>query len=142
MPINGSVAPVCPISRSQAVPGMPGLRIPSVPLVQDLSSAIQALNQIAAIIPQLTTPVPLNNVFPSQDFPLLRGNSGPTQDGGGNFTEKRKQNWTEVGRDRETVRVTNPDDDSQWIEIDRIIHLEYRANKDGSGNTLVWNHYP
>ena len=88
MPVNGSVAPVCPISRSQAVPAQPLIKRPGLPMVNELPSVINALNQIIIM---------LNN---------------PPQ----NFVENR--------RVTETVRVYNPNDREQWVDVERINYLQ------------------
>src|SRR5262245_34816165 len=43
---NGSVAPVCPVSKSQAVPGGPGALLPLPPRAVDLPTTIYAVNQL------------------------------------------------------------------------------------------------
>jgi len=47
-----------------------------------------------------------------------------------------KTDWTEKARETETVRVTNPDDDSQFVDVERIKRLVMENSK--SGQTLEW----
>lgn len=88
MPINGSVAPVCPVSRSQGVPGQPPVKRPGLPMVNDLPSVISTLNQIIIML-----------------------NAPP-------------QNFVEVDRATEIVRVYNPKDREQWVDVERINYLQ------------------
>lgn len=122
-------APVCPISRSQPVPGMPGTRLPYIPLAVDLPSAIAALH---AINLHLMQPTMINNVYPPEPIPRP-GTDGPNQDGGG---RPKKPRWVEVGRVSDTMRISNIDDDEAWVELDVIKELTFRD--EASGNYLYW----
>jgi hypothetical protein len=88
---NESVAPACPVTRSELPPSQPGIKIPFVPKATDLDSAIKAINQIIDI--------------------LVGGDSGPTI------------RWLEKERATEIVRITNPDDEDQWVDVERITML-------------------
>lgn len=87
---NGSVAPVCPISRPQAFPPQPGIQLPFVPLANDLPSAIQAINALHTII----------------------ASTGPAS-----------IRWLEKERVTQQVRITNPQDSSQYVDVLRITKL-------------------
>ena len=88
-PVNQSVAPVCPISRSQAVPAQPPRKRPGLPLVNDLPSVINTLNQIIIML----------NDLPDQ--------------------------YVETKRVTETVRVYNPQDHEQWVDVERINYVQW-----------------
>src|SRR4029077_7237245 len=116
-PTNGSAkliakliaAPVCPISRSQAAPGMPGIRVPAAPKAVDLPSAIQAANTTKNILQQIIAdqrPV-IHKI--GQPSPNPSGGSSPVSHGGGGSTVKRS-NWAEVERNTEIWRFTSPND--------------------------------
>ena len=127
-PINGSKAPVCPISRDQALPGMPGRTISAIPRVTDLPSVIAALNQIALI---LNPGVNSGNsdgysIGGSVSIPA-DGLDGPEQDGGGG--PKRKKYWEEIDRGVEQVEVFNPDDHDISIKFPRIYQLIFEENR-------------
>ena len=112
MPVNGSVAPVCPTSRSQAPSGMPGVVTPAIPRATDLPSAIQAINQLIMMLQQPTHPnmfLQINNTMP---FPMSR--------------------WVETNRVTTKVRIFNPNDNSQWVDVERISNLTFtdRSNND------------
>jgi hypothetical protein len=99
---NGAVAPVCPTSRPQPVPGQPGPAIPAVPKATDLPSVIQAVNQLTQIINLMLAPP-----------------------------------FTEVTRNVQTVRVYNPNDKSQWVDVERITNLTMANDL---GQTWTWNY--
>jgi len=80
--MNGSVAPVCPIVRSQPVPGQPPTKKSAIPPANDLPSVIRAVNQLINInnyfdpipVPQwvevhrVTTPVRIFNPNDDQQW--------------------------------------------------------------------------
>jgi hypothetical protein len=101
---NGSVAPVCPVSKSEAVPGSPGNLLPLPPRAIDLPTAIMAINQLTQIVNYLINPPVTvnNNLF---TLPLFR----PV--------------WVETGRQMATTRIYNPDDKSMWVDVEHIVQL-------------------
>lgn len=101
-PKNGSAAPVCPTSRSQAIPLQPPVKRPGLARVYDLPSVINTLNQIIY---------------------MLNG---------------QPQNFQEVQRVTEVVRVFNPNDNSQWVDVERINFL--RLNDQITGGQVVWEY--
>lgn len=102
MPTNGSVAPVCPVSRSQAPIARAAAPV-AITRPIDLPSAIQAINQI---ITMFNPPIP-NNMF-------IFGVPGyiPT--------------WQEVYRKTVPVRIYNPNDNTQWVDVERIQNLVFQ----------------
>jgi hypothetical protein len=139
--MSNNGAPVCPISRPQAVSGQPGLRIPTIPLAVDLPSAIRALNQIQNVLIEIAGAPPIvNNIgFPFGPPPSLR-QDGPNQDGNSG-SGRVKQDWQEARRCYEIIRVVDPDDDvNNWVDIpilrwllyqdqNSMLQLEYRLNQ-------------
>jgi hypothetical protein len=110
MPVNGSVAPVCPISRSQA-PSAHAASPVAIPRPTDLPSAIAAVNQLITIL----NPLVINNL----GFPYI-------------------PKWQEVQRNVQTVRIFNPNDREQWIDVERITNLVFL---DKSTDALFqWNY--
>ena len=100
MPVNGTFAPVCPISRSQAP--LAKASVPTaIPRPIDLPSAIQAINQLITII---NNPMVQNNLIA---FPYM-------------------PRWSEVHRRTTTVRVYNPNDREQWVDVERIVNLTFQ----------------
>jgi hypothetical protein len=90
--MNGGVAPVCPVSRSQAVANQPPIPPSVIPLANDLPSAIRAINQIINIFN-------LNPLVPQ---------------------------WQEVQRTVTPVRIFNPNDSSQWVDVERIAQVTFQ----------------
>lgn len=110
MPVNGSVAPVCPISRSQAPSAKAATPI-AIPRPTDLPSAINAINQLITIL----NPLMQNNFF----FPQV-------------------PDWQEVDRKTTVVRIFNPNDQQQWVDVERITNLTFQ---DQSTDALFqWNY--
>lgn len=104
-------APVCHIPPTKSTP-QPGPRqFGQVPPATDLPSAITAINQLIQIIQQLTNTGPSN------------GGGGTVSSGSGNYNERR--------RVTEVVRVYNPDDHSQYVDIQRTNLLEMTDTKGG-----------
>jgi hypothetical protein len=145
---NGRAAPVCPISRDQAVPGMPGRRNPPVPSVQDLPSALAAINQLAINLMQMLLPPAPNNVFPPFPFPDLNGTTQtPNRDGGGG--KGKKPHW-ELQDPIQTmdVRVVDPDDTGIHAGSDKGNYVEYKMITmiqwiDWENNeSFEWHHSP
>jgi hypothetical protein len=89
---NGGVAPVCPVSRSQAVANQPPTTPSAIPLANDLPSAIRAINQIINIFN-------LNPLVPQ---------------------------WQEVQRTVTPVRIFNPNDNQQWVDVERIAQVTFQ----------------
>jgi len=103
---NGGVAPVCPVSKSEAVPGSPGNLLPLPPRAVDLPTTIMAVNQLITIMnTMINPPVTINNsLFTTLALP--------------------KPKWVETGRKMATTRVYNPFDKSMWVDVEHIVQLE------------------
>lgn len=98
--VNGSVAPTCPVSRSQVPIARAALPV-AIARPIDLPSAIQAINQLITIINDSPTE---NNLV---DYPYL-------------------PRWHEIHRDTTVVRITNPDDKEMWVDVERITNLIFQ----------------
>lgn len=115
--VNGSVAPICPVSKSQAVPGSPGVLLPLPPRAVDLPTAISAINQLVSIINFLINPPNnINNFLFQVALPTPK--------------------WAETGRKMVTQRVYNPDDKSMWVDVEHIAQLEMTDKVFGQSMTL------
>ena len=137
-----SVAPSCPTSTSEFPATQTGVRLPSVPQAQDLPSAIQAINNLNMIVQVLSGQNPpsfKNNltenffVDPSGGQGIQRGNQG-----GRPGSPAKKPRWVEdrASRVTETVKVTNPDDKSQFVMVERINYIRWSDTV--TGQTLEW----
>jgi hypothetical protein len=114
---NGAVAPVCPTSKSQAIPGAPGPLLPMPPPAVDLPSAIQAINQLRQIINFIVNPP--QNINLSLRIPAPR--------------------WQETNRKMVTQRVYNPDDRSMWVDVEHIAMLEMTDQVTGGMMQFLYN---
>jgi len=125
--VNGSVAPVCPVSYSgypsiralvrggdssgAARPGTLHDQINSIPRAHDLLSAIRALNIMNNIITQITIGEPqINNVYPL-------GGGGVILKGDDNNPGYFPADWIQEERHYRSQKLYNPDDEEQFVEI-------------------------
>jgi hypothetical protein len=115
-------APVCHDSRDQVIIQPPPKQHPAIPVATDLKSALAAISVLKQIVENLTQPH------------IDNGGGGQTI----NTTPPVKQpRWTQATRTTEKVKITNPDDPSQYVEIERIKSL---SMKDGiTGDSWQWN---
>lgn len=135
---NGSVAPVCPVSRPQVPAAMPVNVFTYVPKPIDLPSAIAAANQLASILQPLSgLGAGLNNVYPSSGVPQ------PTLPGGGLL--EKQQRWKEKTDQRQTATIRfypidsdGNEDKTQWIEVKRIVHIVWHDSVQGLDLTVDW----
>jgi hypothetical protein len=72
------------------------LRFPAIAQAQDMQSLITSVNQLKHIVDILT------NQF------------------------EEAVHWVERSRKTEIVRITNPDDEEQWVDVERITHLVFQ----------------
>jgi hypothetical protein len=127
-----SVAPVCPVSRDQAVASQPGRLIPSLTSAIDLPSAITLANAINNMLNRAAS----NNLAPvipigQPQLANIGGGAGPV----GGFG---KSVWKETKSARKTqqrrfVSTTDPD---TWIDVEFVVHMEFKDT--GRGATLVF----
>jgi len=119
--VNGSVAPVCPVSKGQAVPGSPGALLPLPPRAVDLPTTIMAVNQLISLLNFLINPPSnVNNNLFTTLLPLP------------------KPKWAETGRKMATTRVYNPFDKSMWVDVEHIVQLDMTDKVFGQAMTLNW----
>lgn len=115
------VAPVCHIPPpNTATPQPTGTRLPSIPPATDLNSALRAISALRQAVQQLSNQITQNNG-------VLNG-----------FRQDRNQGatWVEERRVTETVRVTNPQDENQYVDVERINSLTMKSRD--SGQTWQW----
>jgi len=122
--LNGSVAPVCPISRPQVLPGQPGIMQPYIPRAVDLPTAIAAANQINRIAQGTLSPgLPPNNLSPGLG-------AGIGTHGGAHGVKKKIDRWQEKKRITNIIRFYATDesgieDKEQWVEVERIVFIKW-----------------
>lgn len=76
--------------------GQPGVQFPALARVTDLPSTITTLNQVKDILSILL------NQF------------------------EEKIHWVVRAHKMEVVRVTNPNDENQWVDVERITHIVWQ----------------
>src|SRR5665647_1321109 len=109
-------APVCHVSNDQVIT-QPSPKQPAIPNATDLPSALVAIAALKKIVEELTQPPPQNN--------------------SGGVTSSKPARWEQLKRTTETVKVTNPTDPSQFVEIERIKNLTMKDTK--TGEQWDWN---
>lgn len=143
-------APVCPVSRGQIPFDQRGLHYPAIPAAVDLPSALQAISamrQIILVLSGQTPPAFRNNMAPlNLTVRLPYGGGASSGAGGGGIGRgggggKNKQpllgDFNEVDRVTKKVRITNPKDDQQWVEVNQIQSITWENS--ATGQTIVWH---
>jgi len=131
-----TVAPVCPISRDQAVSGMPGIQLPAAPRALDLPSLILAVNALRLLLQNVINPIGVPQ-------PNLRLNTAQQQGG----MAAVKPDWFEVDRTLEHKRVYHKDpktgkqDPNMFVDVERInqVVFEY-THGDPHGEKFYWRY--
>jgi hypothetical protein len=113
-------APVCPISRSQAIAAMPGRQMPIVPRAVDLASLIAAVNALRQQMQGFAGPGP-----PANNMPLHVPNLNPR----GAIVVVRS-GWTEVDRTTKKVRIYHKDDngkkdETMFVDVIRLQEIMF-----------------
>lgn len=127
--------------RDAPSPGQPGKMVTHIPKASDLPTAIAAVNQTIAVVNQVTNQGPsINNLYPQGSrrygTPTLKRGARDLS-GGKRISETA---WREVARNTEQVRIHNPDDENQWVQIERITELVLQdPNTD---QQIYWKLYP
>lgn len=151
-------APVCSISSSQAVPSQRGLRFPAIPKAMDLPSALQAidaLTQIVLVLSRQQPPIFRNNLAPNTVAGQFAAGGGSSFRGGsagggepgppgragekgppGKEKDPKSGSWSETDRKTTTVKIVNPDDNEQFVIVERIESLTFTNRS--TGETLNW----
>lgn len=118
-------APVCHVPPENVNVPQPGVRnLPAVPIAQpNLESLVNAVNALRQVVNILSGQ---QSVDGANGFSNSFSTTKPKTDG----------TWIEEKRVTQTVKVYNPDDRTQYIEVERINGLVMR-NKD-TKQTWVW----
>lgn len=119
-----SNAPICiiqpTISKEQPAP----VKWPSIPTATDLPSTLNAINSIAAWIRAAQQIL--------DQLAQQGGLAGFSTKGGA-----QQGRWNQLSRQTQQVKITNPQDPTQYVVIDRINSLTMQDNR--TGETWVWN---
>lgn len=119
------VGPICHLPGDTPDPNTQPALLPPIPIATNLASALMAINAMRTIIHQITG----------------QTQSRPSGSTGFKFknddAKKNKQGrWQEANRVSETVKIKNPDDENQFVEVKRINELTMRDSQ--TGETWVW----
>jgi len=120
-------APVCHASTDQVIEQPPPVQFPSVPRAVDLQSALAAINALTRIVMMLAG---------QQPAPWMQGPQGVRGAAGKNAPPGKKPRWAEVNRVMKKVKIENPSDSAQFVEIERIERLVMRDSV--TGQTWDW----
>jgi hypothetical protein len=144
-------APVCPISRDQAVPGQPGLRLPPVPRALDLPSLIQAVNTIRNVLTMISIGPVTNNIYPPRPFgyPQLARQNTAAKGGSGGIV----RGWQEIRRVTEEQEINHSEQEMTpggemqiskenpeiKVFVERFKRIKYQSNPGaGSLDNFEW----
>lgn len=113
-------APICHESRDEDFPVKQPSLIPNIPPATDLKSALAA---IAALSNALRIITGRQTSRPPQPF----------QPSFENFTSTNSSRWQENRQARviKVVRVTNPKDENQYVDVEQINGLTFADQKTG-----------
>lgn len=132
-----SNAPYCPTSYSQPTTDRRRLQqpgqtdIPTIPPAHDLRSVITAINQMNNVFQHITRmPTQINNVYP----PTIAGIPAPPK---GPTPTYARLTWQEGGRNYNKQKVVNPEDKTQFIEINTISSVGWYET--ATGHTLRYD---
>ena len=128
----GRVAPVCNVNVPQPVvqPSPPAL--PAIPVATNLATAIQAINVMRQTINTMNNNIPPNN----------QNNQNTNING---FTTKQNQQqntpqksgFVQVSVVKNTVRITNPDNPDQYVDVEQITGLTMQNPV--TGQSWTWS---
>lgn len=117
-----AVPPVCHIPPATSVDQPGPVAIPAIPpATPNLASLVATVNAMRQVIIFITG---------------QQGPAGPQGAAGGGAKTKPVR-WTEESRSTEKVKIYNPDDNTQFVEIERINKL---TMQDGvTGESWTWS---
>jgi hypothetical protein len=126
-------APICLIPTTVSVPPPPAVAFPSIPLpeptIPGLVASVSALKNAVELLSGQN-----NNV--KKVSGVINGFS--IKD---NSKQQKKTpaqgRWVETNRVTATVRITNPQDSTQYVDVLRINQLTFTDSV--TGETWVWN---
>jgi hypothetical protein len=138
--VAGGVCNITPIIPPSAK-GPPTL--PSIPTPTDLQSALQAIKALTQIVYALTGQSGNQGGYGSQGGKFIvlpqQSNGGGGGSGGGQNQSGGKGNFQEVKSERvsQTIKVYNPQDNSQYVTVNQITGLTFRDSI--TGQLISWS---
>lgn len=131
--MSNTTAPVCNQPTEPVFPTPTVTDMPPIPVATDLASALRAINAMRQFLMILSGQIPRHRS--SDTSPGGRGGGGgsrPNDKKSGNSGPQHLQDFTEVRPERviNTVRVFNPDNKDQFVDVQQITGLVFQ-NKTG-----------
>lgn len=127
-------APVCEIIPTISDTQPPQARLPAIPIATDLASALAALNAMRAWMLQMMQTQPGHNFWGGG-----HGSGGAGGRGGGKTPQPKPPKmgrWIQKDITRQKVRVFNPQDHEQYVDVSRVTRLVMRDTV--TGEEWVW----
>lgn len=122
---GSGTAPVCEGSHPENIGAGTGITLPSIPTAVDLPSALAAINALAMGFRLLTnqTKTAPRSMQPGHGVT----NSVKSKNPGTN----KQGRWNESARTTQVVRVTNPEDATQFVDVKQINSLTMKDSQTG-----------
>jgi hypothetical protein len=117
--------PVCHVSTDQVIDQPPKVLLPSIPEATDLNSALAAINAMRQMLLLLAGQIGRG------------GAQGPPGAAGKSAQKEKVGRWNEVSRSTSKVKVFNPDDKTQFVEVERINKLTMKDSV--TNEQWIWN---
>ncbi len=114
-------APVCEIIPQIVTTQPPQSRLPAIPIATDLNSALLALNAMRQWMMMMMQTNPGHGTGGGG-----RGGGGAGGPGGGKKADPKKPQlgrWQQKDITRKKVRVFNPQDHEQYVDVSRVTRL-------------------
>lgn len=133
-----TAAPVCHVAPESSVTTQPtGALLPVIPQATDLTSALNAIGAIRQTLMQM------NNQLRNQSNNSNRGGGQGGSGGGGSAgvsgqKKPKMGRWNEIPDERvvQTVRIFNPKDKEQYVDVQRINALTFQDTV--TGESFYW----
>lgn len=124
-------APICHVPVPTPIDQPEGIQNPSIPIATDLQSALAAINAMRLILMRLA------NLQPRFDGRGGGGRGGGSKQPSKQDPKKKIGRWNEISRKTSKVKVFNPQDKEQFVEVERINQLIMKDTI--TGEQWIWN---
>lgn len=128
-------APVCHVPTDQQIDQPPPVSLPAIPQVMhgDWQSVINAVNAIRLALQMMAGQLQRPSLAAPSSGPRSTLKAPPSQS---KSNPNKPPQWTELSRKTSKQKIYNPDDKSQFIELEQIDQLIWQ-NK-ASGDKIEW----
>ena len=107
---------VCNLQPPPSTASPSSVPYPAIPIATDLASALQALNAIRQILNAQQGAIPQNNQS------LQPGTPGSQQQ----QPKPQPTDYKLTNQQVERVRIYNPNDSSQYVDVDQVVSLTWK----------------